>query len=87
MVHWLQTAWSTYVLHVEHNNGYQWWSGFGANFGEITVIGAAIALLRHHNCEQPGCWRLGHRHPDHGRPVCRKHYHHDLAPSNGSNGS
>jgi hypothetical protein len=60
--------------------GYQWWSGIGSDIGEITLIGGLVTLLVHHNCEQKGCWRLGHVHPEHGRPVCRAHYHHDLAP-------
>lgn len=74
MTHWISTAWSTYVLHVEHNNGYQWWSGMGANFGELTIAGAVFGLYRHHNCEEKGCWRFGRAHPDHGRAVCRRHY-------------
>jgi hypothetical protein len=46
----------------------------------LSIVVAIVGLYRHHNCEQPGCWRTGHRHPEHGRPVCRKHYHHDVAP-------
>lgn len=42
--------------------------------------GVGVSIYKHINCEQPGCWRLGHRHPGHGRPVCRAHYHHDVAP-------
>lgn len=62
---------------------YNFWSGIASDISELTLMGGAVALLRHHNCEQPGCWRLGHRHPEHGRPVCRKHYHHDVAPERG----
>jgi hypothetical protein len=43
--------------------------------------GLVVTMVKHINCEQPGCWRIGHRHPDHGRPVCRKHYHHDVVPT------
>ena len=43
--------------------------------------GILVTAWRHINCEQPGCWRFGHTHPDHGRPVCRVHYHHDVKPS------
>jgi len=81
MVHWLWTAISTYLLHSEHGNGYQFWSsGPGPGLGQVALLGGAAGLLRHHNCEHPGCWRLGHRHPEHGRPVCRAHYHHDVIP-------
>lgn len=75
MIHWLQTAFSTYVLHVEHGNGYQFWSGMGANFGEVTVIGAAVALVRHWNCDAPWCpWRGKHPTADGLHHLCRKHH-------------
>lgn len=78
MIHWLSAAFSTYVLHTQHGLGYQWWSGPGA---DAFVVGAVVTAWKHINCEQPGCWRPGHRHPDHGRPVCRKHYHEDVRPN------
>lgn len=74
MLHWLQTAFSTYVLHVEHGNGYQWHSGFGSDLGQYTVVGAVIGAAKHKNCHHKGCWRIGHYHPDHGWPSCRHHY-------------
>lgn len=59
--------------------GYNFWSGIGSDIGEITIAGAvltsAFGAYRHFNCEEPGCWRPGHHHPEHGRPVCRLHYH------------
>jgi hypothetical protein len=73
-MHWFSTAFSTYVLHVEHGNGYQWWSGAGSDLGEVTLIGLVLAGLKHRNCHEKGCWRLGHSHPEHGFPSCRKHY-------------
>ncbi len=58
---------------------------FGTSISEVLMDVTLLTLLgglyRHINCEQPGCRRLGHRHPDHGRPVCRKHYHHDVVPA------
>lgn len=80
MLHWLSHAFSVYVLHVQNGNGYQFWSGFGSDLGEATLFGVAIGAWRHINCESPGCPRTGHRHPDHGRPVCRKHYHDPIIP-------
>ena len=81
MIHWLVTAFSTYVLHPLHANGYQFWSGIGA---DTFVVAWAVGLWRHVNCEHPGCWRPGHRHPAHGRPVCRKHYHENVGPKGAS---
>ncbi len=75
MTHWLSHAFYTYVLHVQRANGYQWWSGFGANFGEISVVLLAIGAWRHINCASPWCPRLG-KHPtaDGLHKLCRKHH-------------
>lgn len=78
MIHWLQQAWSSYGAHPLHANGYQWWSGAGSDLGEITLLAAIVAVLKHKNCHEKGCWRLGHSHPEHGFPVCRKHYRREL---------
>lgn len=43
--------------------------------GNLFIIGGVVTIVRHHNCHTKGCWRLGHRHPDHGRPVCDHHFH------------
>jgi len=60
------------VLHPLHGNGYQWWSGLGS--GSAWLAGIAL-FWRKHNCHVGGCWRLSwHEHPDHGHPVCRKHF-------------
>ena len=74
MIHWLSQAFSTYVLHVEHNNGYQWWSGAGSDLTELALLGAVVTHFRHHNCHHKGCWRLGHAHPKHGWPACKHHW-------------
>jgi hypothetical protein len=77
MWHWLSTAFSVYVLHPERGAGYAWWSGAGSCLTYLAILGAAYKRV---NCEEHGCWRLGHRHPGHGRPVCRRHYHSHKAP-------
>lgn len=58
--------------------GYQFWSGVGSDLGELTIVGAIVATAKHKNCHEKGCWRLGHNHPEHGFPVCRKHYKREL---------
>lgn len=52
--------------------GYAWWSGLGSGSSWI----AAIALyLWHHNCHQPGCWRLARRHHHvTGTVWCHRHH-------------
>jgi hypothetical protein len=41
---------------------YNFWSGFGSDIGEATLIaailGPVIVATRHHNCETRGCWRV-----------------------------
>ena len=73
MIHWLSTAINTYLAHPLKANGYQFWSGLGSDLSEITLIGIALEWLKHHNCHEKGCWRLGHVSPVHGQPVCWKH--------------
>lgn len=75
MWHWLSVAFSTYILHVEHGNGYQWWSGFGGrSFGSGAVIAVLATHWKHVNCHHKRCPRRGHPHPEYGLPACRKHW-------------
>ncbi len=58
---------------------YGFWSGFGSDIGEATLIGAVSVGIytgvRKVNCHTKGCWRIGH-HPLEGTPyhLCRKHH-------------
>lgn len=75
MIHWLTTAINTYLLHPLHGNGYQYHSGLGSDWSELTLLGLVVAWWRSHNCHVKRCPRLQwHVHPDHGHPVCRKHH-------------
>lgn len=74
MWHWLSQAFSTYVLHVQNHNGYQWWSGAGSDLGELALITAVIAAYRHVNCDAPRCWRRGPYKTAAGHKLCRKHH-------------
>jgi len=47
---------------------YAFWSGFGSDLGELAIVGA---IIRHVNCHQKGCWRLGHHHT--GTVSCHRH--------------
>jgi hypothetical protein len=53
---------------------YNFWSGFGSDFGELAILGSIVALYKHHNCGVKGCWRIG-RHDVAGTPymTCHKH--------------
>jgi hypothetical protein len=61
---------------------YGFWSGFGSDIGEATLIGAVSVGVytgaRKVNCHTKGCWRIGH-HPLEGTPyhLC-KHHHPDV---------
>lgn len=39
---------------------YNFWSGFGSDLGEVTLIAALFGGWRHVNCHTKGCWRVGH---------------------------
>jgi hypothetical protein len=53
---------------------YGFWSGFGSDIGEATLVVGVVAVWRHHNCHVKGCARLG-RHVE-GTPyvACPKHH-------------
>lgn len=74
MIHWIAQAFSTYVLHPLHGNGYQWWSGAGSDLGEVSILAVFVGAAKHHNCHHKGCKKLGHRHPEFGWPACRTHW-------------
>lgn len=61
-------------------HAYLAWSGAGSDIGEITIIGGLAMVLRKHNCEVSGCWRLGRHDTAAGHTVCRRH-HPDGAPT------
>jgi hypothetical protein len=54
---------------------YGFWSGTGSDIGELTIVGAVIVGLRHMNCHDTGCWRIG-LHKVEGTPykACRRHH-------------
>jgi len=66
---------------------YNFWSGFGSDLGEATLIGAvSVGLytgLRKVNCHSKGCWRIGH-YPLEGTPYHLCPRHHPGVPSNGA---
>lgn len=67
---------SSPYLHPLGGTGYQFWSGIGSDIGEITLIGALIAVWSKHNCHIHRCWRLSW-HPSQkygGHIVCRHHH-------------
>ena len=63
---------------------YNFWSGFGSDIAEFSILAGFVAVYRKHNCHVKGCWRL-QRHKVDGTPyvVCRKHHPGiaDTAPS------
>ena len=75
--HWL--ALHTGTLHGGPDLYYNFWSGFGSDLGEatlITAVGVGVYTgVRKVNCHTKGCWRIGH-HTLEGTPyiLCRKHH-------------
>jgi hypothetical protein len=62
-----------------HGSGYQFWSGFGSDLGELSILVALCGILwatwRRHNCHVRGCPRIIWKpHGEH--ELCRKHHPH-----------
>jgi hypothetical protein len=83
--HWV--AFHTGTLHGGPDPYYNFWSGFGSDLGEATLI-SAVGLgvytgVRKVNCHTKGCWRIG-KHALHGTPYVLCRHHHPGVPSNGA---
>ena len=68
--HWL--AVHTGTLN-EPGGYYGFWSGFGSDLGEVTLLAAVLGVYHRHNCHTKGCWRIG-RHVVAGTPWCNRHH-------------
>jgi len=83
--HWI--ALHTGVIHGGPDQYYNFWSGFGSDLGEATLISAvAIGVytgVRKVNCHTKGCWRIG-RHALDGTPYILCRHHHPHVPSKGA---
>lgn len=68
--------WLAHVLGLDSGSGgwYLWWSGPGSDLGELAIAAALAGILRKHNCEVHGCWRLGRHRTPAGHMVCRRHH-------------
>ena len=83
--HWF--ALHTGTLHGGPDVYYNFWSGFGSDLGEATLI-SAVCLgvytgVRKVNCHTKGCWRIGH-HPLEGTPFILCKHHHPHVPNHGA---
>lgn len=69
--HWLAIHTGT---DFESGPYYGFWSGFGSDLGEATIVVGIITAYRHHNCHVAGCPRLGQ--PVAGTPyrACPRHH-------------
>ena len=54
-------------------NQYGFWSGFGSDIGEVTLIIGAITWYIHNQCHVDGCHKLG-KHPFKHYKLCKKHH-------------
>lgn len=75
--HWLAVHTGTVN---ESGPYYGFWSGFGSDIGEVTLLAAVLGAYRKHNCEVKGCWHIARHVTAAGHSVCRRH-HPDGAPS------
>ena len=54
------------------SRAYDFWSGFGSDIGEVALLGALVAGVRHLNCHNKGCWRLAIHTTANGHKFCKK---------------
>lgn len=68
--HWIEIHTGTVN---ESGPYYGFFSGFGSDLGEVTILGVIVTGYRHVNCHSKGCFRIA-RHPVEGTPykVCRR---------------
>ena len=83
--HWF--ALHTGTLHGGPDVYYNFWSGFGSDLGEATLISAVCVGVytgvRKVNCHTRGCWRIGH-HTLEGTPYILCKHHHPDVPNQGA---
>jgi hypothetical protein len=83
--HWV--ALHTGTLHGGPDLYYNFWSGFGSDLGEATLISAVgvgvYTGARKVNCHTKGCWRIGH-HALEGTPYILCRHHHPDVPTRGA---
>lgn len=67
--------WLLHATGADNTSGVQYgfWSGFGSDFGEITLIIGFVAWWKHNECHVDGCHRPG-RHPFKHYRLCGKHH-------------
>jgi hypothetical protein len=53
---------------------YGFWSGFGSDLGEATLLAGLGAAYRHHNCHAERCFRLGRAVDGTPYVACPKHH-------------
>ena len=83
--HWF--AVHTGLVHAGPDVYYNFWSGFGSDLGEFTLV-AAVCVgvytgVRKVNCHTKGCWRVG-KHPLEGTPFMLCAHHHPHVPNGGA---
>jgi hypothetical protein len=83
--HWV--ALHTGIINGGPDHYYNFWSGFGSDLGEatlITAVGVGVYTgVRKVNCHSKGCWRIGH-HALEGTPYILCRHHHPGVPSRGA---
>ncbi|HEX3825461.1 MAG TPA: hypothetical protein VHV79_13465 [Mycobacteriales bacterium] len=74
------TFWNGFIQFLgvrnEASRWYAFESGSGAIIlGDLPLLGGLVLLIRHHNCEIPGCARIQMKRPTAaGHLLCRRHH-------------
>jgi hypothetical protein len=76
LIHWTGCD---YGLQYGKWSFYGFWSGFGSDIAEVTIIAGLVAVYRKHNCGVRWCPRIARHNftdPDSGivHQLCRRHH-------------
>jgi hypothetical protein len=74
-------SWFHHLFGADGRGWYNFWSGFGADLGQIALFGAAIGLYRKHNCHVHGCWRIAKQQVEGTQWMVCHHHHPDGKPT------
>ena len=57
--HWLAVHTGTYIPPGQYSDWYNFWSGFGSDVGEATIVVAVVGWYKTNQCHVDGCHKIG----------------------------
>jgi hypothetical protein len=70
---WLLAVSGTHIPAGQYSNWYNFWSGFGSDIGEVTIIVGLVAWWKQGECHVDKCHKRG-KYPFQHFKLCRVHH-------------